>query len=135
MNAWYAKGVEAFAGKLIDFDGDNIKALLAPGTYSPDMDNDQFVSTIPALAIVSRSPNLAGKSETGGVLNCSTVTFSLVGPSGTLIPYVVFYQDTGSDASSRLLFKYDTGQNLPVTAIGGDISVQIDTGPYKLARL
>ena len=134
MNSWYSKGVEAFAGKHIDFDGDNIKALLATGTYTPNMDADQFVSDIPSLAIISRSPNLSGKSETGGVLNCSTVTFTLV-TAGFLIPYVVFYQDTGADATSRLLFKYDTGQGLPVTSAGNNIAVQIDTGPYKLARL
>ena len=135
-NEFYAEGLQAFAGKLIDWNGDNIKALLATSAYSPNTGagGDKFVSDIPAAAIKARSPNFAGKSETGGILNASTITFSLVA-SGVALTRLVVYQDTGADATSRLIIKVDTGVNFPETPIGGDISCQWDAETNKIGRI
>lgn len=133
MNLWYGKGVKHFAEKNLAFLSDTIIAMLVTGAYAPDLDNDEFISDIPSTAIVSRS-TLSGKTDTLGVLNCSTVTWTLV-PNGNLIPYVVLAHSTGTDSTSELLVKYDVAQGLPVRSIGGDIAMQIDTGPNKLATL
>jgi hypothetical protein len=137
-NSWYAKGLGHFAQADINFPSANIKAALVTSAYTPDTSatGDEFLSTISGIggAIVARSANLAGKTNVGGVLNCSNITFSLV-PVGHVIKYVVLYKDTGSDASSLLILIDDTGQNLPTTTDGGDLVYQVSSGPNKLGAL
>lgn len=135
MNSWYPKGLEHFASGDVNFLTANIKAALVTSAYTP-ASTDEFLSTISGIsgAIVSRSGNLAGKSVTGGVLNCSNFTISLVS-NGHVIKYVVFYKDTGSDATSILLLVDDTGNNLPTTTDGADLQYQVSTSPNKLGAL
>lgn len=134
-NAFYPKGMEHFAQGDINFLTANIKALLVTSAYTP-ASTDEFVSTISGIAgaIVSRSSNLAGKTVTGGVLNCSNFTVPLV-PNGHVIKYVVFYKDTGVDATSLLFIVDDTGNNLPTTTDGADLQYQVSTAPNKLGAL
>lgn len=132
-NSWYPKGLEHFAQGDINFDANNIKALLCTSAYTP-LATDEFVSDVTSPAIVIRSGNISGKSDTGGVLNCSNFTIPLV-PNGFVIKYVVFYKDTGSDASSILISVFDTGNNLPTTTDGADLQFQVSTAPNKLGAL
>jgi hypothetical protein len=55
--------------------------------------------------------------------------------TGSVVSYVVLYKDTGSDATSELLVYWDTGTGIPLTPNGGDVSVNFDTGPNKIAAL
>ncbi len=134
-NSWFPKGLQHFTQADINFPSDNIKALLVSANYTPSA-SDEFVSTIAAVsgAILSRSGNLTGKSNAGGVLNCANFTFTLVA-TGHVGKYVVVYKDTGSDATSELILIDDTGNNFPVTTDGGDITFQVSTGPNKLGAL
>lgn len=134
-NRWYPKGLEHFTTAGINFLTDNIKALLVTSAYTP-AGTDEFVSVISGIggAVLSRSPNLAGKSNTGGVLNCSNFTFPLVA-SGSVGKWMVVYKDTGSDATSILILIDDTGNNFPVTTDGGNIQFQVSTGPNKLGAI
>lgn len=134
-NSWYPKGLEHFAKGDVAFLSANIKAVLVTSAYVPDP-GDEFLAIISGVsgAIVSRSNNLSGKSVTGGVLNCSNFTVSLV-PTGHVIKYVVFYVDTGSDSTSILLLVDDTGNNLPTTTDGGNLQYQVSSGPNKLGAL
>lgn len=132
MNSWFPKGLEHFASGDINFLMANIKAALVTSAYTPGPTNE-FLSTISG-AIVARSGNLSGKSVTGGVLNCSNFTVTLV-PAGHVIKYVVFYKDTGSDATSLLILVDDTGNNLPTTTDGGDLQYQVSSAPNKLGAL
>jgi hypothetical protein len=134
-NSWYAKGLEHFASGDINFLTANVKAALVTSAYTPAA-TDEFLAVISGIsgAIVSRSGSLAGKTITGGVLNCSNFTVPLV-PSGHVIKYVVFYKDTGVDGTSPLLIVDDTGNNLPTTTDGGDLQYQVSPGPNKLGTL
>lgn len=135
MNSWYPKGLEHFASGDVNFLTVNIKAALVTSAYAP-ASTDEFLSTISGIsgAIVSRSGNISGKSVTGGVLNCSNFTIPLV-PNGHVIKYVVFYKDTGSDATSPLILVDDTGNNLPTTTDGADLQYLVSTAPNKLGAL
>jgi hypothetical protein len=130
-NRWYPKGLEHFTSAGINFLSDNIKACCVTATYTPAAANE-FLSSV--SGIISRSANLTGKTNTGGVLNCSNFNFSLV-PTGNVVKYIVFYKDTGSDASSILILVDDTGENLPTTTDGGDLTYQVSTGPNKLGAI
>lgn len=129
-NSWYPKGLEYFAANFLT---DNVIALLVTSAYTPAA-SDQFISDIPSGAIVSRSSAIGGKSITGGVLNCSNFTVSLV-PLGHVIKYVVFAKNTGTDSTSPLLLIDDTGNNLPTTTDGGDLQYQVAASANKLGAL
>lgn len=137
-NSWYAKGLQHFSQADINFPSDNIKCCLVTSAYTPDTSasGDEHLSTISGIsgAIVQRSGNLSGKTNTGGVLKCSNITLSLV-PVGHVIKYVVFYKDTGSDSTSILILIDDTGNNLPTTTDGGDLTYQVGPGPNYLGAL
>ena|SRR5271165_5382599 len=136
-NKWYPLGLQAFAEGLVDFLTDTIKVALVaqPYTFSS---SDQFVANLdagsPATSqIVARSPAITGKSAANGILNGNGPTLSAV--SGVPVYYAVLYKDTGIDATSPLLVYYDTGTNIPLTPNGGDVTVQFDSGPNKIAAL
>lgn len=119
-NALYSAAKESFLKAEIDFDVDNIKAVLTRDV--PDTANDQFLSDV--ASTVATSANLTGITTTGGVLDSTAdVTFSAVA-SGAAINYLLLYQDTGVAASSRLIAAIDDAAGLPVTPNGGDIQVQ-----------
>lgn len=134
MNQWYGKALQLAAGAGLNFTGANIKALLVSASYTPNLSTDNFVAVIPGAAILSRSGNFSGKTNTLGVLDCAVFTFPLVA-SGVVGKYVIPYIDTGADATSTLLICDDTAQGLPVTGDGGNIVVQTDAGPNKLAQV
>lgn len=127
--------MEDFATAEIDFLSDDIRALLVTAAYTPSP-TDHFVAAIAAVtgAIVIRSGSLSGKSVTGGVLSCSNFTVPLV-PNGHVIKYVIFYKNTGSDATSPFFIVDDTGNNLPTTTDGADLQFQVSTAPNKLGAL
>ncbi len=135
MNSWYQNGLKHFSQADVNYPSDNIKACLVSALYTPNLTTDEFLSTVVASGgILKRSANLSGKTNTGGVLNCSNILFSLV-TTGFVGKYVVFYKDTGVDATSILLLIDDTGNNFPVTTDGGDITFQVSTGANKLGHL
>lgn len=130
-NSWYDKGVEYFAAPWLT---DNIKAVLVDTTlYTINLAAHQYLSSIAGGARVQTSSNFASKDLTAGVLDAADVTFSAV--SGAACALIVVYKDTGSAATSPLLFAIDTATNLPVTPNGGDITASWDNGANKIAVL
>lgn len=133
-NALYDLAREAFLGGDIAFDTDNIKAALLDLTdYTPNLATDQFLSAVPAGAIVATSGNLTGKTITLGVADAADTTFTAV--TGDESEYILLYQDTTVDTTSRLIALIDTATGLPVTPNGGDITVQWDNGVNKIFKL
>ena len=133
-NALYGLGREGFLGGDIAFDTDNIKAALLDLTdYTPNLTTHQFLSDVPAGARVATSGNLATKTITLGVADAADVTFSAV--TGDESEYILIYQDTGVEGTSRLIALVDTATGLPVTPNGGDITIQWDSGANKIFKL
>lgn len=133
-NSQYLLGRQAFAQGLIAWQSDNIKINLLTSAYTPNFTTDQFLNIIPGGAIVATSSNLASKTSTLGTLNAANVTLSSVA-SGSTVVRIGLYKDTGSAATSPLLFAFDSYTNLPVVTNGGDVIVQWDTGADKIATL
>ena len=130
-NSWYDKGVEYFAAP---WSTDNIKAVLVDtALYTINLSSHQFLSSIGGSARVATSSNFSSKTLTAGVLDAADVTFPAV--SGAACALIVVYKDTGSAATSPLLFAIDTATNLPVTPNGGDITISWDNGSNKIAVL
>lgn len=128
----YASGREGFLDGSIDWDTDNIKAVLVDtGTYTVDLATHNMHDDL--SGIVATSGNLATKTVTGGVADAADLTFTAV--TGSTVEAIVLYKDTGVSSTSRLIAYIDTATGLPVTPNGGDITVAWDAGSNKIFKL
>lgn len=134
-NSLYDKGREGFLDGSIDWDTNNIKVVLVDAADYPlfNLATDTYLSAIPVAGRVATSPNLAGKTVAAGVADANDITFTAV--TGDPSEYLVIYQDTGVEGTSRLIAFIDTATGLPVTPNGGDINVQWDNGANKIFKL
>lgn len=136
-NGFYDKGVQSFMIKQIDMNGDNIKVALVKtgaGHYVANLATDQFLAIINSSDIIARTANLAGKTTTAGVFGASNTVFTAVA-AGPAAGAIVVYQDTGADATSRLIVYIDGYSGLPVTPNGGDINVTWPTDANLIFKL
>jgi hypothetical protein len=126
-NEAYAKALEAAWSGEIDLLTSDVRFVVVDGdVYSPDTDNDEFLSDIPSGAIIGTSDLVTGKSLSGKAFSSSGITFSdSPGDPGSPVvaELLIGYTDTTDAATSRLLAKIDTGSNLPVTLNGSVITV------------
>lgn len=91
----------------IDWIGGNYRAVLVDGTYVPDRDADQFLSDIAVGDRILTTPlfttsiisGLSGNAVTGPKID----NFALDFTTGNDFAILVFYRDTGVDATSELL--------------------------------
>lgn len=106
----------------LNWTGADIKALLVDlslYTYDPA---HEFLSDVPAGARVASSPNLSGKTDTGGVADANDADY--IALVGATVEAVILYIDTGVAATSRLLAFIDTAAGLPITPSGGDHTIR-----------
>lgn len=114
----------------IDFANDDIIiALVEASGYTFSAAHD-FYDDVPGGAIVAESDALDNPTITNGVFDSDDETITGV-PSARQVDYVILVQDTGSAATSRLIAKYDTGVNFPLSTNGGDVTVQVNSGSTK----
>jgi hypothetical protein len=133
-NRLFDKGRQGFLDGSIDWDTNNIKAVLIDtGTYTPDYVNHDNLDDIAVGARVSTSPNLAGKTVVDGVADAADTTFTAV--TGATVEAIVIYQDTGTAGTSRLIAWIDTATGLPLTPNGGDITIVWDNGANRIFKL
>lgn len=133
-NSLYDKGREGFLDGSIDYDTDNIKIMLIDEADDTiDLALDEDLADRAAGSRVATSGNLASKTVTAGVADAADVTFSSV--TGDESESIDMYQDTGVEATSRLILNIDTATGLPVTPNGGDITVTWDSGANKIFKL
>lgn len=128
----YAKARESFLKGEIAWQTDAFKlVLIDSGAYTPDFDNDQFLSDIPSGARIATSSSFGSKTTAGGYADAADPVFSAL--TGTSIEAFVVYKDTGSAATSNLIAWYDEAAGLPFTPSGADLIVQINAlGLFRL---
>ncbi len=132
-NGFYQKGLESFGKGEISWIDDTIKVLLVDATYTPNLSTDQFLSDIAAGKRVATSGGITNRLATDGVADADDVVFSSV--SGSIIAYVVFFQSTGVEGTSRLIIVWDAMDGLPLTPDGTNITLQLDNDVDKIFRL
>lgn len=134
MSALYDKGREGFLDGSIDWDTNNIKAVLVDtGAYTVNLGTHDFLDDIASGARIATSGNLTSKTVTAGVADAADVTFTAV--SGATVEAIVIYADSGAEATSRLIAYIDTATGLPLTPNGGDVTVAWDNGANKIFKL
>jgi hypothetical protein len=109
----------------IDWDTDEIRVALVLTTYAPlSSSTDIYVSAIAASIVTNgRSSAFGTKTVANGVAGAANVT--ITAPTGGACNLVV-YKYTGNDATSPLIAWINTGTGIPVTANGGDITINWD---------
>jgi hypothetical protein len=99
------------------------------GGYIVKLDVNEFLSDITAGARISTSPNLSSKTNSLGVLDAADFSFTSV--SGDPSELIVYYKDTGSAATSPLLFATTWAAGV-ITPDGNNINVTISSsGIYR----
>ena len=130
----YTKAKQSFLGGEIDLINDTIKVILVDtAAYSVSLSTHQFLSDVPLAARIATTSALSGKSITSGIFDAADTTFSLV--SGPQCGALVIYQDTGVEATSRLIDYQSSGLGLPITPNGADIDLVFDNGASKIFAL
>lgn len=143
-NALYNKARMKFLNAEIDWDNDSIYAALidttgaSGGTYSADLAAHEFLSSIPADCIRSRTvlPNRSITAD--GSADSDDLTFTGVTYyTGASINAIVIYKNVGpdNDATSPLIAWIDTAQGFSIVPNGGDINVVWDGGINRIFRL
>jgi len=133
-NELYDHGREGFLDGSIDWDTDDIRAILIDtDDYTVDLDLHDNLDDIPGAARVAVSAALTGKTVTNGVADANDVTWSAV--TGDQSEAIVLYKHTGTESTSRLIAYIDSATGLPVTPNGGDIEVQWADTADKIFKL
>jgi len=135
-NTIYPKGREGFAGGDVAWDTDTIKLVAVDAGYTYDAAHD-FLADVGAGARVATSSAFTGKSITDGVLDADDVTLASL-PAGDTITAIVVFQDTGVEATSRLILFFDTKADttaISVATNGGDVVVTWSNTATKIAQV
>ena len=131
-NALYPKAKEAFLNADIDMATDTITiALIDTGNYTFNSEH-QFRSDISDSAVIS-STDLLNKTMTNGVFDADDATFTSV--TGANCEALIIFQNTGSQANSRLIAFIDSATGLPILPNGGDITVAFSSGSNRIFAL
>jgi hypothetical protein len=131
-NQLFSPGREGFLDGSIDWDTDDIRAMLVLDSYTPDM-TDKFLADLGAVDN-GRSAALGTKSVTDGVADAADT--SLVATAATASGKIVLFKHTGNDATARLICCIDTATGLPFTpAVGQTVNVVFDNGANKIFKL
>lgn len=132
-NALYSKAKEKILSAAINFPTDTIKVALVKNTYPQNLTTDEFYSSISAY-VVGTPQTLASKTVTNGAFDAADATFAVV-LAGDTLEGVVIYKDTGVAGTSALIAYIDTITGFPLATNGGDITVQWDSGSFKIFSL
>lgn len=131
-NALYPKAKEAFLNADIDLDADTITiALIDTGNYTYSA-TDQYRSDVSNDAVISTA-TLSNKTTANGIFDADDATFTSV--TGANCEALIIYQDTGTQANSRLIAYIDSATGLPILPNGGDITVAFSSGANKIFAL
>lgn len=142
-NAWYDGGLDAFGkGEVVwkASGGSTIEAILVDSAYTYSAAHTTL-SNIPTTA---RHTNDGGSAvaltlidaASGGVLDCNDITFTGLSSAPQYNAMVVYRRASAGDANTTLLLYIDTASSgLPTSAGATSVSVVVDNGTNKLARL
>ncbi len=133
-NAMYSLAKQALMSQspALNLSSDNIKVALVGASYAVNLATHQYVTDLGAN-IIARSGNLTAVTVLLGIFNAAAVLYALL--TGAAVDFLVIYKDTGSDATSPLVYYIDTATGLPFTPNGTNATITWDTGANKIFAL
>lgn len=114
-SALYGPGREGFLDGTIDWDTDDIRAMLVLSSYT-FVSSHKFITDLGAVDN-GRSAALGTKTVTDGVADAADT--SLVATAATASKAIVVFKHTGADGTARLIAYIDTATGLPFTPAAG----------------
>lgn len=120
----YGLALQSILNAEVDFDTDTIKAMLCTSAYVPNQDTHRYKSSVTNELPTANGYTLRGVTLTGKTVaydtTTNTLTLDAADPawaSSTLTArYLIFYKDTGTDATSPLLAYVDFGADVSSTS-------------------
>lgn len=110
----YPKGKKAILDGDIDLLADDIRAAVIDTADETFNNADEFYSDLASASIVGETPNLTGKTTTGGVFDADNTRIEDL--TGDGVEAMVIYKWTGSGATSRLIAWIDIATYNPFGA-------------------
>ena len=132
-NVMYDPGREGFLDGSIDWDTDDVRAMLVLSAYTFSAAH-RYVSDLGANTN-GRSAALTGKTVTSGVADAADT--SLLATAATASKAIVVYKYDADDAAARLIAYIDTPTaGLPFTPSAGQtVNVAWDSGANRIFKL
>lgn len=112
----WKSGATGWRAYLVDLQG----TAGSPSPYTPNFVNDEFLSAIPSVCLISEIA-LAPADPVDGVADAPDVTFPAV--TGATSEAIIIVHWVTSAADSQLVAYIDNATGLPVIPNGGDIAV------------
>lgn len=132
-NVLFPLGRQGFLDGSIDWDTNDIRAMLVRSTYTYDA-NDQYVADLGSVDN-GRSAALSSKTVTLGVADAADT--SLTATAANASNAIIVFQHTGSDATARLICYVDSPTSgLPFTPSAGQtVNIAWDNGANRIFAL
>lgn len=129
----YAQAVLELASGALNLLSSGIKVFPVTAAYVQDFDTDAVLTDVPAGARAASPQTLAGKTLTRIqdtiVLRAAAVSFPSVAYGPNIVGLVMF-EDTGIEATSRLVGYFDYFSNLPLAPAG--VNITFNWPPYGI---
>lgn len=112
----------------VGLDTDTIKAMFVDHTDDTPTAADDFIDDIVSagrVPAIASAPALGSRTigtVAAGVFDAADTTFTAL--TGDQVESLILFKDTGSEATSKLVARWDTATGLPLTPNGGDVVVQ-----------
>ncbi len=104
-----------------------VRMVLVDGQeYTPDLNNDQFLSDVPVGGRIATSVPFTTKTFAALAFDADDLTYTSV--TGDQFEFGVIFIDTTVEATSRLVYLLDTATGIPFTPNGGNIDVTWNAG-------
>lgn len=131
-NVLFDPGREGFLDGSIDWDTNDIRAMLVLDTYVFDA-ADKFITDLGAVDN-GRSAALGGKTVTNGIADAADTT--LIATAASPSNAVIIFKHTGADGTARLVGYVNDAVGLPITpGAGQTVSIVFDNGANKIFKL
>lgn len=120
-NFVYKKAKQAILNGQFNFSADSFRVSIINNSYTPNENSHEFLSDIPSASVVYTSDNIAGITNTLGVIDAGDFNFTI--SANTAFNAIVFYKVGSNDATSRLLFYIDNSTGLPFSGSSEVVTV------------
>lgn len=120
----YNSASHKFATAQLNWPSLTVGALLVSASYIPSL-SDNFVSNIPAAAILKRCGDLTSLSEANGIC-AGNIPQQNAFLNAVPVVALVLYVDTGVDSTSQLLYYSSDGAGFPFLPQGFNYAVAYD---------
>ena len=131
-NGMYGKAKTSLCRGLIDWVTEDVRIMFVDSVhYTPDFDNDEFVSDVPENGrFIVPDSTLPNKTVTLGACDADDMVLNNITVDNAVA--IVLFIYTGDYSTSKLLCYIDDASNLPLTCTDERIILQWPSGEDKI---